>query len=266
MSPNYGLADLSDDDRQQLEDQLADFDRKWAEGALRDRVRQIPPGSPWRLPALAGMVKIDLERQWALGNRPGLEDYPDEYPELGNPGDVPADMVQAEFAVRRQAGAPASVDEFARRFPDQAEELRRLITSGRSSLSPRPRPSSGVKGTTARRRAFADTVQELPEIFGRYRIVRRLGAGGMGSVYLAEDTRLKRKVALKVAHVSGPESTQVLERFHREAVAAAGLDHPYLCKVYDVGEVDGVHYLTMEYVEGTTLADALGGKSNLSQR
>ena len=87
----------------------------------------------------------------------------------------------------------------------------------------------------------------------------------MGSVYLAEDTRLKRKVALKVAHLGGSRSRYVLERFYREAEAAAGLDHPGLCKVYDVGEIDNVHHLTMEYIEGTTLADWIDGQSNLSQ-
>src|SRR5947209_1409397 len=93
----------------------------------------------------------------------------------------------------------------------------------------------------------------LPEQFGRYRIVRKLGEGGMGTVYLAEDTRLGRQVALKVPHFREEDGLQVIERFYREARVAAGIQHPNLCAVLDVDEVGGVHYLTMPYLEGTPL-------------
>src|SRR5262245_39792392 len=97
------------------------------------------------------------------------------------------------------------------------------------------------------------THQELPEQLGRYRILRKLGAGGMGAVYLAQDTQLGRKVALKVPHFTAEDSVAV-ERFRREARLAAGIDHPNLCPVHDVGEADGIHYFTMPYVEGTPLS------------
>jgi serine/threonine protein kinase len=101
------------------------------------------------------------------------------------------------------------------------------------------------------------TPAALPAQFGRYRIVRQVGAGGMGAVYLAEDTVLGRRVALKVPHLSaaGPE---VVERFYREARVAAGIEHPHLCPVYDVGQVDGVHYLTMPFIEGAPLSEQVG--------
>ena len=85
---------------------------------------------------------------------------------------------------------------------------------------------------------------------GRYRVERQLGAGGMGAVFLAWDTKLDRPVALKVPHFRADEDPQVVRRFEREAKIAAGFDHPNLCPVFDVGEVDGVHYLTMPYIEG----------------
>jgi class 3 adenylate cyclase len=106
----------------------------------------------------------------------------------------------------------------------------------------------------------------LPEVFGRYRIVRPLGAGGMGSVYLAHDTQLDRPVALKVPHFDPPPSPQSLERFYREARAAATLNHPNICQVYDVGDVGGVPYLTMAYVEGQTLAELASTPPGLSPR
>ena len=93
----------------------------------------------------------------------------------------------------------------------------------------------------------------LPAAFGRYRIESLLGRGGMGSVYLAFDTQLDRKVALKIPKF-GPNESDVRERFFREARAAAVLQHPTLCPVFDVGEWEGVHYLTMAFIDGKPLS------------
>lgn len=89
--------------------------------------------------------------------------------------------------------------------------------------------------------------------FGRYRILKLLGRGGMGSVYLAHDSALGRDVAIKIPDLSGPDAVDLKERFSREARAAATLHHPNICPVYDVGEFDGQPYLTMRYVEGRPL-------------
>ncbi|HWE39224.1 MAG TPA: bifunctional serine/threonine-protein kinase/formylglycine-generating enzyme family protein [Isosphaeraceae bacterium] len=107
---------------------------------------------------------------------------------------------------------------------------------------------------------------ELPERFGRYTILARLGGGGMGSVYLAEDTILGRKVALKVAHLGDGDTTAIVERFRREARAAAGLNHPNLCHVYDFGEIDGVHFLSMAYIEGDSLAELIHWRRGITPR
>ncbi len=96
--------------------------------------------------------------------------------------------------------------------------------------------------------------QDPPERFGRFRILRKLGEGGMGAVYLAEDTLLARQVALKVPHFTAEDGPDVVQRFYREAKMAAGIDHPHICPVLDVGEVGGTHYLVMPHVEGDTLA------------
>jgi formylglycine-generating enzyme required for sulfatase activity/serine/threonine protein kinase len=95
----------------------------------------------------------------------------------------------------------------------------------------------------------------LPEVFGRYRILRELGAGGMGTVYLARDTKLDREVALKVPSLGGDGPAAVdLDRFFREARAAASVSHPNVCPIFDVGEIDGTPYLTMAYLEGQPLS------------
>ena len=92
---------------------------------------------------------------------------------------------------------------------------------------------------------------------GPYEIVSPLGAGGMGEVYRALDTRLQRHVAIKVLPTHLSSNADLKQRFEREAKAISGLQHPHICTLFDVGSQDGVDYLVMEYLEGETLADRL---------
>src|SRR5277367_1547194 len=92
-----------------------------------------------------------------------------------------------------------------------------------------------------------------------YRIVSRLGAGGMGEVFLAEDTRLHRKVALKVLLPEVAADPDRMARFLQEARLASSLSHPNAAHIYEIGEADGAHYLAMEYIEGETLESLLSG-------
>jgi serine/threonine protein kinase len=100
----------------------------------------------------------------------------------------------------------------------------------------------------------------IPEQFGRYRILKPLGSGGMGTVYLAKDEQLDRRVALKVPHFRAEDGKEVLARFLQEARAAAALDHANLCPVLDFGEIEGVYYLTMRYIDGQPLTEVLRKK------
>ena len=97
-------------------------------------------------------------------------------------------------------------------------------------------------------------------IDGRYRIVRKLGSGGMADVYMAEDQQLGRRVALKVLHRRFAEDEQFVERFRREASSAAGLSHPNVVAIFDRGEWDGTYYISMELVEGRTLKEIVREK------
>src|SRR5256714_2361218 len=92
---------------------------------------------------------------------------------------------------------------------------------------------------------------------GPYEIVAPLGAGGMGEVYRARDTRLDRTVAVKVLSAHLADNQDVRQRFEREARAVSSLNHPHICALYDVGNQDGVEYLVMEFLEGETLAARL---------
>jgi len=99
------------------------------------------------------------------------------------------------------------------------------------------------------------TIDRDTIIDGRYRVLRRLGSGGMADVYLVEDQQLGRRVALKLLYHRLAEDQQFVERFRREASSAASLQHPSIVGIFDRGEWDGTYYIAMEYVEGRTLKD-----------
>lgn len=264
------LADLSQEDRQMLEVWLTEFDQSWEDGLLARLVRLLPPReSPLRYPALLELVKIDLKHRWQRNQQWTSESYIISYPELGSADEVPLDLVVHEFQVRRQTGAPAIIADFLRRFPRQAELLKQKLEalSGPTETA-RPASTTGVDlpGPPSFPGPIPSYFGEVPEQIGPYKILKKLGQGGMGSVYLAQDTRLDRQVALKVPHFTVEDGPEILARFHREARAAATVQHPNICPVFDIGEANGTHYMAMAYIEGRPLKDLANSENPLPQK
>ena len=238
--------------------------------------RRVHP-SPWLAPereicasASAELVKIDLQRSWSAGEKRWLEDYLRRFPHLGTPESVDPDLIFAEYEACRNVIQDIDLRSYESRFPNQFDQLQRLervavdsAPAGSRMSRPTTTEPSQASIDTSRIEKPSDTdagsqsemSADLPQQFGRYRIIRELGAGAMGRVFLAHDSQLDRQVALKTPSFSGSGDRDLVTRFYREARAAGKIQHRNICPIYDVGEIDGRHFISMAFVKGRCMSD-----------
>uniref|UniRef100_A0A7C2PA92 DUF1080 domain-containing protein n=1 Tax=Schlesneria paludicola TaxID=360056 RepID=A0A7C2PA92_9PLAN len=178
-----------------------------------------------------------------------------------------------EYLERIDRGEVVDRERFLARFPDVADAVRSFIASSEELARWAQRGSASAISTNSVAEAASQAVPReklqastggggskfdaLPADFGRYRVLKLLGKGAMGSVFLAEDTQLQRQIALKIPSFDQDHTGELLERFYREARSAATLRQPNICPVYDVGEIDGQHYITMAYIAGRALSELI---------
>jgi serine/threonine protein kinase len=166
-----------------------------------------------------------------------------------NSGRDPVEELAEEFAARYRRGEHPSVSEYTDKYPDLAEQIRELFPAlvAMEQLGSVAGPPTGPFEPKAGDRDI------LPELLGDYRILREVGRGGMGVVYEAVQESLGRHVALKILPFHRLMDPLHLERFRREARAAAQLHHTNIVPVFGVGQAEGIHYYAMQFIQGQGL-------------
>ncbi len=238
-----------------LEQVLVRFERAWQTGqrpAVEDYLDE--KGIEHRV-LLVELVHADLHYRIQAGEPVRVEGYLQRYPELQDDPQVVLELVLAEYRLRKERDPNLPFAEFGQRFP-QHHDAMVLALFGKSQDSPAEAASPQTTSDQPATRTFAPAPPPgaLPEQFGRYRIVRLLGQGGMGAVYLAQHQHLGKQVALKVLSSQHLFTAEFAERFLRELRMVGQLDHPHVVEASDGGQHDGTIFLVMKFVDGTDLA------------
>lgn len=197
-----------------------------------------------------------------------------------SPHDEQLDILLADYLARVDRGEAVNLPEFCAAHPELEAELREFMEM--ASMLEYLGQGAGAEGADLQLKSTADALHGQPTLagvagrplvcdpllaaakkgaqgvqFGRYFLQELLGEGSMGAVHLAYDTALDRFVALKTPRFQGDQSSPAIERFRREARASAMVRHVNICPIFDVGTIDGVHFLSMAYIDGQSLAATL---------
>jgi WD40 repeat protein len=213
----------------------------------------------------------DMRNRYARGERVLVESYLSKHPNLKEKRETVLDLAYNEFLMRRSAGEKPSLAEYQSRFPTLADALRMqfevdAFLKSESEIDSR-RDDSTQNGPVP---AGADTISQGPSAEGGaapaphrsihmagYEVIRELGRGGMGVVYLARHLKLGNQVALKMILAGGHASESDLARFELEAAAVARIKHPGIIHIHEFGEFEGKPFFSLEFVEGGSLAGLL---------
>jgi serine/threonine protein kinase len=192
------------------------------------------------------LLRADQLRRWPRGEGLPVETYRERSPRLNDDGEALLLLAYHEVALRAAGGEHPALEEYCSRFPAYADRLTQYFAlfrqPGGAALAP-PTPERPA----------------LPSVPG-FEILAELGRGGMGVVYKAQHLRLKRLVALKMIRAGAGASTEQRARFRAEAEATARLQHPHIVQIHEIGEHQGQPFLSLEFVEGRSLAHTLAGR------
>ena len=214
------------------------------------------------------LVAIDeavttFEKRWAAGNPLSIEEHLAAAPiPIEARSHLLRELIASEICLLGRAGETPTSADYLQRFPEAAGMLNELVLP----QSDRDTASLTAEQTGGSFRAKSELSLSLPYEMGRYRLLKLLGRGGMGTVYLAHDTELDRRVALKMPEFGATSAAfrATINRFKREARAMANVSHPNLCQIYDVGEKDGRPYLTMAFIDGSSLSELIAAQRSFS--
>lgn len=222
--------------------------------------------TPVSAAGVSGLLReacADLVRRLRNGESAAAEQYFTTFPALADDPDAAVELIYSEFALLDELGRAPDEATFLTRFPRWQAKLRRQfdihrLLNGATEDEAQPTTGSAGAATGPARTVATDAPAER---FGAYEIVRPLGRGGMGTVYLAIHGELGRLAALKILNTPAIGDPRSVERFRSEVRSAAALGHPGIVQLYELGESSaGRQFAAFEYVEGGTLRAALGGR------
>jgi WD40 repeat protein len=232
------------------------------QAGLTPRLEDFLPQAPSREAVLVELVHAELDYLLKAGQPARVETYLERFPALADHPAIVQELLAAEYTLRRRVEPGLSWDEYQRRFPLHAPEvLARVQQKGEGSRPEGQTSLSGGEGSPARS-AHTDAVApallpapQLPD----YQMLGEIGRGAVGVVYRARQLSCERVVAIKML-LPWQADAESLHRFRIEVRALAALQHPNIVQVYEAGQVQGLPYFTMEFVEGETLAERINGQ------
>ena len=251
-------------------DPVEQFLKLWQDGdRAPDVFRFLADHPDAGLDERARICVIDQEHRWPSGSGLPVERYFERCPDLRSDERLGLQLIQAEYRCRIALGACVSPADFAERFPHLEQRLVESLAAETPRTGPSARMSPTVieaRGSTHptgpeggedgdRSAAQSDLPVGCPSCIGRYEILRILGDGGFGRVFLALDGELQRQVAIKIPHAFRIREGRDVDTYLKEAQLVASLDHPAIVPVYDFGRTDdGLCYTVSKYVSGGSLA------------